>query len=345
MGLAGNVRSRASQARAATIAEFRRSVTNGVNDCQTTEETAMIRDLKRLTLGLALVASVSFGVHANVVVGSKLDTEATLLGNMILLTLEANGIATEDRITLGGTPVVRKAITAGEIDIYPEYTGNAAFFFNKADDPLWKDLNQGYEAAKKLDYDANKIVWLTPAPANNTWAIAVRKDVADQNNLKTMSDFGKWVSVGGKVVLAGSAEFVNSAAALPAFQKTYGFTLKPAQLIVLSGGDTAATIKAAADQTNGANAAMVYGTDGGIGPSGLVVLEDDQSVQPVYAPAPIVRGVVLNANPKIADALKPVFASLTRETLQELNARIQLGGESAHDVAQDYLRSKGFVTN
>jgi osmoprotectant transport system substrate-binding protein len=264
---------------------------------------------------------------------------------MILLTLEANGIATEDRITLGGTPVVRKAITAGEIDIYPEYTGNAAFFFNKADDPLWKDLNQGYEAAKKLDYDANKIVWLTPAPANNTWAIAVRKDVADQNNLKTMSDFGKWVSGGGKVVLAGSAEFVNSAAALPAFQKTYGFTLKPAQLIVLSGGDTAATIKAAADQTNGANAAMVYGTDGGIGPSGLVVLEDDQSVQPVYAPAPIVRGVVLNANPKIADALKPVFASLTRETLQELNARIQLGGESAHDVAQDYLRSKGFVTN
>ena len=97
--------------------------------------------------------------------------------------LKANDIPTTDRIQLGGTPVVRKAITAGEIDIYPEYTGNAAFFFEKADDPVWKDAGQGYETAKKLDYDANKIVWLTPSPANNTWAIAVRKDVADANKL------------------------------------------------------------------------------------------------------------------------------------------------------------------
>jgi osmoprotectant transport system substrate-binding protein len=305
----------------------------------------MIRHLKRFVWGLALAASVAIGARADVVVGSKLDTEATLLGNMILLVLEANGIATEDRTTLGGTPVVRKAIISGEIDIYPEYTGNAAFFFNKADDPLWKNLAEGYEAAKQLDYEANKIVWLTPAPANNTWAIAIRQKVADEAKLKTMSDFGRWVAGGGEVVLAGSSEFVNSAAALPAFQQTYGFTLKPEQLIVLSGGDTAATIKAAADQTNGANAAMVYGTDGGIAASGLVVLEDDLNVQPVYAPAPIVREAVLNENPKIADALKPVFESLSRETLQDLNARIQLGGEPARDVAAEYLREKGFVAN
>ena len=77
---------------------------------------------------------------------------------------------------------------------------------------------------------------------------------------------------------------------------------------MLSGGDTAATIKAAADQTNGANAAMVYGTDGGIAASGLMVLEDDKSVQPVYAPAPIIREAVLKANPKIAEILAAVFA-------------------------------------
>ena len=211
----------------------------------------MTSQWKRLALAVALAASVGGAAQAKVVVGSKLDTEATLLGNMILLALEANGIETEDRITLGGTPVVRKAITAGEIDIYPEYTGNAAFFFNKADDPLWKDHAQGYEAAKQLDYDANKIVWLTPAPANNTWAIALRQDVAEPEQLVTMSDFGRWVAGGGKVVLAGSAEFVNSAGALPSFQQTYGFTMKPEQLIVLSGGDTSATIKAAAEQTNG----------------------------------------------------------------------------------------------
>ena len=305
----------------------------------------MTTQWKRLAMALAVAACVSGTARADVVVGSKLDTEATLLGNMILVALEANGIATEDRITLGGTPVVRKAIAAGEIDIYPEYTGNAAFFFNKADDPLWKDHGQGYETAKQLDYEANKIVWLAPAPANNTWAIAVRQDVAEPEKLVTMSDFGRWVAGGGQVVLAGSSEFVNSAGALPSFQQTYGFSLKPEQLIVLSGGDTSATIKAAAEQTNGANVAMVYATDGAIEASGLVVMEDDKSVQPVYAPAPIIREAVLQENPKIAEILEPIFQSLDAPTLRELNARIQLGGEPARAVAEDYLKAKGFVTN
>jgi len=298
--------------------------------------------LKPLTVAVAL-GLTALAARADVVVSSKIDTEGAVLGNIILLTLNANGIKTQDRIQLGATPVVRKAITAGEIDIYPEYTGNAGFFFNKADDPLWKDAAKGYEAAKKLDYDTNKIVWLTPAPANNTWAIALRKDVAQQNRLASLSDFGKWVTGGGKVVLAASAEFVNSAAALPAFQAAYGFKMKPEQLIVLSGGDTAVTIKAAAEQTNGANAAMVYGTDGGIAPSGLVVLTDDKSVQPVYAPAPIIREAALKENPKVAEILKPVFESLDLTTLQGLNARVQVGGEAARMVATDYLKSKGFL--
>ena len=299
--------------------------------------------LKSLTFAAALALAAAGAAKADVVVSSKIDTEGSVLGNIILLTLNANGIKTQDRIQLGATPVVRKAITAGEIDIYPEYTGNAGFFFNKADDPLWKEAGKGFQTAKSLDYDANKIVWLDPAPANNTWAIALRKEVADANKLKTLSDFGKWVTAGGKVVLAASAEFVNSDAALPAFQKAYDFKMKPDQLIVLSGGDTAATIKAAAEQTNGANAAMVYGTDGGIAPSGLVVLADDKGVQPVYAPAPIVREAALKENPKIAEILKPVFASLDLATLQGLNARVQVGGEPAKAVAMDYLKSKGFL--
>src|SRR5690606_25045518 len=188
-----------------------------------------------------------------------------------------------------------------------------------------------------------KIVWLPPAPANNTWAVALRSDLASANNIKTFSDFGKYVAGGGEVKLAASAEFVNSASALPSFQTTYGFTLTPEQLIVLSGGDTAATIKAAAEQTSGANAAMVYGTDGGIAPSGLVVLEDDKGVQPVYAPAPIIREPVLKDNPKIAEVLTPVFSSLDLTTLQKLNARVQVGGEAAKAVAADYLKSKGFI--
>ena len=300
--------------------------------------------LKNRLIGVMLAFAVTTGAaNAQVVVSSKIDTEGGVLGNIILLVLNANGIATTDRLQLGATPVMRKAIVAGEIDIYPEYTGNGAFFFQKADDPAWKDAAKAYQTVKKLDYDANKIVWLSPSPANNTWAIALRKDVAESNKLKTLSDFGKYVSGGGKVILAASAEFVNSAAALPAFQTAYGFTLKPEQLITLSGGDTAATIAAAANQTNGANAAMVYGTDGGIAPSGLVVLEDDKGVQPVYQPAAIIREAVLKKNPQIEAQLKPVFEKLDLAVLQGLNGRVQIGGEPAKAVAQEFLKKNGFL--
>jgi len=301
--------------------------------------------MNRTTI-LAALAGLAFSsslANAQVVVSSKIDTEGGVLGNMIKLVLEKNDIAVTDRIQLGATPIVRQAITAGEIDIYPEYTGNAAFFFDKADDPIWNDAAEAYKQAASLDLEANNIVWLTPSPANNTWAVAVRRDVAEANKLATFTEFGAWVAGGGEVKLAASAEFVNSPAALPKFQEVYGFNLKPDQLVVLSGGDTAATIAAAAQQTNGVNAAMVYGTDGGIAPSGLQVLEDDKGVQPVYQPAPIIRKEVLDQHPEIADLLKPVFESLTLETLQELNGRVQVGGEPAAAVAEDYLTKGGFL--
>ncbi|MCB1474936.1 MAG: ABC transporter substrate-binding protein [Rhodobiaceae bacterium] len=301
-------------------------------------------DVKRIAVALAaLVLSVANASADDVVVSSKIDTEGGVLGNMILEVLEANDIPVVGKVQLGGTPIVREAITAGEIDIYPEYTGNAAFFFNEADSDVWKDREAGYKRAAELDLKANNIVWLAPAPANNTWAIAVRKEIAEANNLKTMSDLGKFVAGGGNIKLAGSSEFVNSEAALPAFQTTYGFKLSSEQLVILSGGDTAATIAAAARQTSGVNAAMVYGTDGGIEPSGLVVMEDDKNVQPVYRPAPIVRREVLEQHPSIVKILEPVFAKLDLETLQKLNGRVQVGGEAAKNVAHDYLKSEGLI--
>ena len=153
-----------------------------------------------------------------------------------------NGIKTENKVQLGNTKIMRGAITAGEIDIYPEYTGNGAFFFSAETDLEWKNAKAGYEKVKALDFAKNRIVWLEPAPANNTWAIAVRKDVATTHGLKSLADLGKWVAGGGRFKLAASAEFVERPDALPAFQAAYGFKLKQDQLLTLAGGDTAVTI-------------------------------------------------------------------------------------------------------
>ena len=302
-----------------------------------------MRLFSKLAAGALALALTATAAQAQVVVSSKIDTEGGLLGNIISQVLQANSVPVTEKIQLGATSVVRDAIKAGQIDIYAEYTGNAAFFYNKADDPLWNDAAKAYAEAAKLDYDAEKIVWLAPSPANNTWAVALRKDVADANKLVTFSDFGKYVAGGGQVKLAASAEFVSSPGALPKFQTVYGFTLKPEQLVTLSGGDTAATIAAAANQTDGVNAAMVYGTDGGIAPSGLVVLTDDKGVQPVYQPSPIIREAVLKQYPQIKDLLAPVFAKLDLTTLQTLNGRIQVGGEAPQAVAIDWLKTNGFL--
>ena len=295
---------------------------------------------------LALVSAISFSAQAAddaVRVGSKIDTEGSLLGNIIIQVLEANGIHTTNKLQLGTTKVVRGAITAGEIDLYPEYTGNGAFFFSDDKDPAWKNAQAGFDKVKKLDYDQNKIVWLDPSPANNTWTIAVRQDVASAHNLKSLGDLGKYISSGGEFKLAASAEFIERPDALPAFENAYGFKLNQAQLLSLAGGDTAVTIKAAAEKTSGVNAAMAYGTDGPVAALGLQTLEDPKGVQPIYAPAPIIREAALKAHPNIPDLLKPVFASLDTKTLQGLNAKIAVDGHDAKKVAAKYLQEKGFV--
>lgn len=276
-----------------------------------------------------------------VVVSSKIDTEGAVLGQMILQSLEDADIPVENRLQLGGTSIVRNAIKAGEIDLYPEYTGNAAFFHDQADRDIWKDADKAYEQAARLDRDAHNIIWLTPAQANNTWAMSVRGDLAREHGLNTLEDLARYINNGGTFKFAASAEFVESASALPAFQAAYGFKLDSDQLLILSGGNTAATLRAAALNNNDVNGAMTYGTDGGLNALDLKVMEDTLGVQPVYQPAPIVRAAVLETYPEIREVLEPIFESLDLETLQRLNGQVAVNGVPASRVARDYLDGLG----
>lgn len=300
-----------------------------------------------ISFALFLVVSGCKGQTAGekgpVTVGSKIDVEGSLLSQMIILMLRSEGFEVVDKSQFGPTSVVKKALETGELDIYPEYTGNGAFFFDEADSDVWKDAQKGYDRVRTLDEEANNIIWLKPAPANNTWAIAIPRALAEEHNLKTLDDFAAYVNDGGTVKLIGSEEFVNSPAALPAFQEVYDFTLHKDQILTVSSGDTTQTEKAAAEGIDGVNAAMAYGTDGAIDAFDLVILDDPRGVQPVYEPAPRVRGEIMEKYPEIADILDPVFQSLNLETLQNLNSKIGVQGENPADVARGYLISKGFL--
>jgi osmoprotectant transport system substrate-binding protein len=296
-----------------------------------------------VALALTLLPASGTAAETPIVVASKIDTEGALLGQLIAAVIEAQGISVERRIQLGPTPILRAAIIAGQIDVYPEYTGNGMLFFHREGDPAWKDAAAGYAEVAALDKAANQLIWLAPAPADNTWVIAVRKDLPGFSAYPCIGDLASYLQRDGRFRLAASAEFVESPEALPAFEAAYRFHLSGDQLLTLSGGNTAATLRAAAEGISGVNAAMAYGTDGALAALGLLALCDDKHAQVVYAPAPVIRKAVLDANPVIAPALDRVFATLTLETLQRLNARIAVDGEEARAVAAEYLRSGHFA--
>jgi osmoprotectant transport system substrate-binding protein len=302
----------------------------------------LARAIVAAAVALALAASPALAQEA-VRVASKIDTEGALLGNMMLEMLEAAGIKTVNKLQLGPTNILRSAILAGEIDAYPEYTGNGALFYSLQSDPAWQSAERGYARIKALDGARRNLAWLAPAPADNSWVIAVRRDVATENKLVSMEDFARWVEAGGGVRLAASAEFVESPAALPAFERAYGFKLRHSQVLTLAGGNTAVTIRAAAEGISGVDAAMAYGTDGALAVLALVVMSDPKKAQVVYAPAPVVRGLVLDRYPQIKDAFDPVFKSLDQATLRRLNAQIAVDGEAPRQVARDYLKAQGFL--
>ena len=302
---------------------------------------------RRTVLGAATAAALAprAGAAAPVKIGSKLDTEAALLGTIVLQVLKAGGIPTESRLRLGPTKILRAAILSGDVDLYPEYTGNGAFFFNQESNPAWKNASEGYDLVRKLDAEANHLAWLPPAPANNTWGLVVNGSVAAKEKLATMEDFARWANAGPRsdVKLAASAEFVESPAALPAFQAAYGFKLSANQLVVLAGGDTAATERAAAEGISGVNAAMAYGTDGAIAALDLRLLDDTKHAQMVYEPSPVVRQAALDANPSIPGLLAPAFAALDGATLRTLNGKIAVDGQDVAAVASRWLKDKGLL--
>ncbi len=178
---------------------------------------------------------------------------------------------------------------------------------------------------------------MAAAPADNSWAITVNQALLAALPASTLDGFARLVESGGQVKLAASIEFADSPGGLPAFEAAYHFTLDGDRLLVLAGGNTTATIRAAALGISGINAAMAYNTDGALDALGMVTLADPLHTQPVYAPAPVVRAAVLAQHPDMAPALDRLFATLTLATLRRLNARIAVNGEESGAVARDYL--------
>lgn len=278
-----------------------------------------------------------------IVLGSFVDTEGGILGNMVLLALEEKGYTLTDKVQFGTPDVHRKALLEDELDMGIDYTGNGQYYSEGFPEEIWGDSQEGYTSIKTYDEENNKLIWLQPAPANNTEMLAVKKDFAETNGLETLEDFAAYVNDGGEVKFITSQLFAEKNMGLLGMEKGYGFKLEADQLIMLPHGNTAETISALANGTDGVNVALVYGTDGSLPDLDLLVLKDPLSIPPVFEPSVVVRAEIIEEYPEIKDIVEDVFKSLDLEKLQDMNKKVIVDGLSPKDVAKEHLTEEGFL--
>lgn len=287
--------------------------------------------------------SVTNSSEDPIIIGSFIDTEGGILGNMLLLALEDEGYTMTDKVQFGTPDVQRKALLENELHIGIDYTGNGQFYSEGIEEEVWRDRDEGYEAIKEYDKEENGLVWMQPAEANNTEMLAVKEAFADENDLDTLEDFARYVNDGGEVKFITSQLFAEKEMGLLGMEEGYGFDLSSDQLIMLPHGNTAETISALENDTDGVNVALVYGTDGSLPDLNLKVLKDPLSIPPVFEPSAIVQAEILEAYPEIEQIIDEVFATLDLETLQVMNKKVIVDGQSAKDVAQEHLEEVGIL--
>lgn len=288
--------------------------------------------LALLTATILIACAGGGNTKAPIKVGSKDFTEAFIIGEMYALTLEKAGFPVERKLNLGGTPVAQAALQSGEIDLYPEYTGTGLLTILKQ--PALSDPKQVYDKVSAGYKDQYNLVWLDPAPMNNTQALAMTKAGSEKFGIKTISDLA---AKADQLVMVGPPEFEVREDGLPGIKAKYGnFELKEYKAV-----DPGLRYKALTDGE--ADVTVAFGTDGEIAASDLLVLEDDKQLFPPYQVAPVVRQQTLEANPKIADALNAIAPKLTDATMQKLNYEVSGNKREPAEVAKEFLTQAGLL--
>ncbi len=286
---------------------------------------------------LLMVSLVQVNASDKITVSSKTFTEQLLLGNMTVMILEDRGYTVEDKVGLGPTSMLRPAIKEGSIDLFWQYTGTTLTLVMKEN--KLTNSKEAYRQVKDWDQKNNDIIWLEYAPANNTYCLIARQNWAEQNNINTISDLANFVKNNpGKVKMATDANFYERPDGLKTLQKRYDFKFGESNLVFLETGLTYNALK-----NGNVDVAMGFGTDGRIEAFDLTVLKDDKNMFPVYNPAPIVRKDILEQYPGIKEPLEELAGYLDTKTLQKLNKRVDVDGESVKDVAKDFLQKKGLL--
>ena len=277
---------------------------------------------------------------ASLVVGSKDFTEQLILGNITFQALENAGASVEDQIGLAGTDATRKALINGDIDMYWEYTGTIWISHLGNTKPI-PDSQEQYDAAAKADLKENDLKLLDPAPFNNTYALAIREEAAQDVGVEKLSDLKQLVRDNPEeATVCVESEFNSRDDGLPGLEKAYGFQFPKENVALFDTG----VVYQRTDKGDPCNFGEVFTTDGRIEGLGLTVIEDDENFFPKYNPALEMRKETYNQyGPQLEKLFDPISKALTAKEMTQMNARVDVDGELPEDVAEDWLSENGFV--
>ncbi|HXL37600.1 MAG TPA: glycine betaine ABC transporter substrate-binding protein [Ktedonobacteraceae bacterium] len=272
-----------------------------------------------------------------ITVGSKLDPEAQLLGEMYVLLLQKAGYTVNPKLALGQTPIVFAALKSGAIDLYPEFTGTG---LNILQVKSSYNPDQDYQTVKNGFEQQYHITWLNQAPLNDGYALCTSQADSQKLGITSLTQLAPKVP---QLTLATQSDGVTF---FDNLETIYGF--KTASFKSVKKVDYSIGFQAV--KNGQADVTECYTTDGSVLTQGFIFLNDDKHGFTEFHPAPIVRDSVLQSDPGISAALNPLAPDLTTDVSISLQAQVKMKkdsgtsvSEAVKEVATSFLQSKGLL--
>lgn len=273
--------------------------------------------------------------QADITIGGKLGAEPAILINMYKhLIEEETDLTVKLEPGLGKTAFVFDALVNGSIDIYPEFTGTA-IVTHLEQDPDSNEKSDVYEQAKQGMEEQYGMMMLEPMAFNNTYAVVIKEELAEERNLETIGDLSR---VEDDITAGFTLEFNDRYDGYVGMQDVYGLDITDVQ--TMEPG-----IRQEALANGEVDVIDAYATDSYMADMALVILEDPENLFPPYQGAPLMREDTLEEHPELADILNQLGGNITDEEMRQMNYAVDYEDRDPVDVAREFLVEEGFIGN
>ena len=269
----------------------------------------------------------------SIVLASKPMTEQFIIAEMLIALIEQEtDISVVHKQGIGGgTSNIHPAMVSGEIDLYPEYTGTGWMFVLEQD--LINDPSALYEAVKKGYKDKFNIVWSGLYGFNDTFGIAVKRELAEKMNLKTYTDLA---AASQELTFGAEHDFYERDDGMPGISAVYGFDFK--REVGMDIG-----LKYQAADAGEVDVINIFSTDGRLKEFDMTVLEDDKNFFPSYYCATLIRQDTLDLYPELTPVLEMMTGIIDNDEMTDMNYQVEIGRKEPGDVARAFLKDRGLL--